>query len=194
MSRKPVFPSPSYCGRKSQRAATARLAGTCGLAAVSVSGISHCILILAISFSGCSKRAADVDPPPAEPVEVATAEPPAPPPPKPLELAALTPVTLDPGASATVELQVQRNGNEGPMEVSVADAPEGVTVKTGEIADGQSTGQLEVAAAQSLGDEPLAATLQVTVQKGDLKATQPLELNVNKLDEPILLPVSAVIL
>jgi len=148
------------------------------------------LLTAPLLLSGCGGyEAAKVEEPKPEP-----AEEPVPPPPKPIQLAELSPVRLDPGASATVELQVERNENEGPIAVAIEGAPDGVTATAAEIAHGESTGQLAVSAAEKLGDEELKATLQVKVKVADQEAEQPLELTVNKVNLPGFSPIGQVIL
>jgi hypothetical protein len=142
-----------------------------------------------VFFSGCGES----EPPPAkEPPKEAEAPPP--PPPKPIELAKLSPVTLDPGQSATVEVKVERNDNEGPIKVEPAGAPKGVTVKPIEIPKDQSAGQLELAAAETLGNEELKATLRVKATVGEQQAEQSLAITVNKLKLPSFQAAGAVLL
>ena len=132
-----------------------------------------CIAMCAVLTIGCGE-----DPPPPEekPTETVKPEPkPEPPPkpkPKPIALAELAPVTIQPGAGTTVELKVERNDNEGPVTVQVEGAPEGVTVKAAEIPKDKSAGQLELTAAQTLGDAETTANLTVTVKVGDQEAKQ----------------------
>jgi len=109
-------------------------------------------------------------------------------------LAALNPVTLQPGGQTTVELKVERNENKGPITIEVDGLPEGVTAKAADIAEGESTGQLQLAAAQSLGDTELPASLSVKVKAGEMEATQTLGLKVPKLSLPSFSPASEVIL
>ncbi len=146
--------------------------------------------------SGCGGDATETEEPPPEPVAqpAPPPEPPPPPPPKPIELGKLSPVVVDPGQQAAVELQVERNDGEGPIQVSVEGIPEGISVQPLEIPAEESSGKLEVAAEEKLGDEELKATLQVKVKVGDMEAEQPLELVVPKLSLPSLQPVGDVLL
>ena len=148
------------------------------------------MLAASLLLSGCGGyETAEVEEPEPEPVEQ-----PAPPPPKPIQLAELSPVRLDPGASATVALQVERNENEGPIAVAIEGVPKGVTATAAEIPKGESAGQLALKAAEKLGDEELKASILVNVKVGEQEAEQPLELAVNKVKLPSFLPIGQVIL
>jgi hypothetical protein len=151
------------------------------------------LLTAALLCGGCT-RAETAKEEPAKPAEAPPPEPPKPPPPKPIELAPLNPVRLDPGETATVGLQVERNENEGAIEVALSGVPDGVTATALEIPDGESAGELALAAAQKLGDEELKATITVNVKVGEQEAEEPLELAVNKIRLPSLQPVSQIIL
>ena len=93
-----------------------------------------------------------------------------------------------------MELKVERNGNEGPIQIQVEAVPEGISVKADGIAEGESAGKIELAAAQSMGDEEIAANLPVTVKIGEVEAKQLLSLSVPKLNLPKFLPASEVLL
>ncbi len=154
-----------------------------------------CLALFAGLVIGCGES----PPPVAEtPPQPAAPPPPAPPPPtpaaKPIQLAELKPLTLEAGTRATVALQVTRNENAGPIQVRVEGAPAGVTVKTADIADGQSAGQIEVEAAPTLGDTALAAKLTVYVKAGEQQATGTLAVNVPELGLPTFRPVNQVLM
>ena len=152
-----------------------------------------CVAVFALLAAGCGE-----DPPPV--VEAPPEPPPAPPKPepppkpKPIQLAALSPVTREAGGQTSVELKVERNDNKGAIKVEVDALPEGVTAKAEDIAEGESTGQLELTAAQTLGDAELAATLAVAVKVGELESKQSLGLKVPKLNLPSFSPVAEVLL
>ncbi len=154
-----------------------------------------CFAALAAMVSGCGGS----PPPVAETPPQPEAPPPSPSPPpepeaKPIQLAELKPLTLEAGASATVAVQVARNENAGPIQVRVEGAPEGLTVKAAEIADGQSEGRLEVQAAPTLGDTALAAKLTVHVKVGQQQATGTLAVNIPELGLPTFRPVSQILM
>ena len=145
------------------------------------------IATMTVLDSGCGGYRGPTTEKPAEPAEET---PPPPPPPKPIALAELSLVRLDPGQRVTVELQVERNGNEGAIQVVLEGAPEGIAIAPAplEIPAGESAGKLELAAAQTLGDAELKATIKVTAKVGDLQAERSLDLTVNKINLPSFQP------
>src|SRR5439155_1760705 len=112
--------------------------------------------------------------------------------PKPLALAALNPLKLEPGGKTTVELRVERNGNDGPIQVQVAGAPQGVTATAAEIPAGQSVGQLAVAAADSTGE--LTGKVDVTIKVGQAQSTQSVTVTVSKVNLPAFQPVEGIVI
>jgi hypothetical protein len=154
-----------------------------------------CLAAVAALVSGCGKSPPPVVEKPPQPAAPPTPAPPPPPPaPKPIQLAELKPLTLEPGTRATVALEVTRNENKGPIQVGVEGAPAGLTVKAAEIADGQASGKLEVEAAPTLGDKPLAAKLTVNVKVGGQQASRPLAVQVPEWGLPTFQPVSELLL
>ncbi|HRX82555.1 MAG TPA: hypothetical protein P5307_25990, partial [Pirellulaceae bacterium] len=153
------------------------------------------VAFIATSLVGCSKKVAEA-PPVVE--EVAVVEEPVveevAPAPKPIQLSSLAPVAIDPGGQAKIELRIERNGNEGVAEISVAGTVDGITTKAEKIADAATTGQLEIQAAESLGDEALETTLQVTAKIGEQVATQPLVVSVKKLSMPSFIAPAPILL
>src|SRR5688500_4532459 len=88
------------------------------------------LLVVAVTVlpAGCSKKAPEAPPVVEEPKVVpAPIVEQAPPAPKPIQLVSLAPVTLEPGGQAKIELHIERNGNEGPVEILVGGAVEGIT-------------------------------------------------------------------
>jgi len=146
------------------------------------------VAALSLSLSGCGGYEAAKEKPAPEPAEEA------PPPPKPIRLAELSPVTLDPGQRAAVAFEVERNGNEGAIQVAIEKLPDGMAAEPVEIPAGESTGRLELAASEKLGDAEFKATLNVTAKVGDLEAEQPLQFTVNKVNLPSFQPVDEIIL
>ena len=150
-----------------------------------------CSAACAVLVVGCGKS----PPPVAE--EPAPPPPPPPPPapePKAIALAELKPVTVEPGAKATVPLQVTRNDNSGAIQIRVEGAPKELTVKTAQIADGESTGEIEIEAADTLGDTELTAKLTVEAKVGEQQATQTLAVTVPELGLPTFPPVNEILL
>ncbi len=127
------------------------------------------------------------------PVVEAPAPEPEPPKPKTITLAEFKPITLESGAQAKIELVVERNDNQGPIEFLLEELPKGVSVEAPAIAEDKSKGQMIVKAAQSLGDEPLTASFKVTAKIGEQTASQQLAVNVPKLNLPSLLPMAAML-
>ncbi|NLS98227.1 MAG: terpene cyclase/mutase family protein [Planctomycetaceae bacterium] len=142
--------------------------------------------LVLLSLTGCGS--------PQPPAVEAPKPEPEPPPPQPIALAGFQPLTLQPGAEANVELKVERNGNEGPVEIKLGELPKGITVEAPKVSAEESAGSLTVKAAQSLGDEPLATSVEVTASIGEQTASQPLAVNVPKLNLPSLQPMTAVLL
>ncbi|MDI9443322.1 MAG: terpene cyclase/mutase family protein, partial [Planctomycetota bacterium] len=142
--------------------------------------------------SGCGDPSPPVAETPAEPSPKTPPRPPAAP--RPLELAEIEPIALDPGAEASVGLKLERNGNEGVIDVIVEGAAEGIAVAADPIAADKSEGQLLLTAAASLGEEALDAPLQVIAKIGDLKAERTLRVSVPKVNLPSVQPVAEVVL
>ncbi|MEQ8791716.1 MAG: terpene cyclase/mutase family protein [Pirellulaceae bacterium] len=157
---------------------------------------------LVLLTSSCSRGTPEPPPKPVvqtpQPEDPPPAEPAVDPAPKvvikPLSLSPFAPVTLQPGASAEVVLQVDRAGNEGEINVEVGGIPEGVTVEKSPLAAGESQGKLKISADIKLGDEDLLRDMQVTVSIGTIAATQPLTLAVNEVKLPSFAPPTDLIL
>ena len=153
-------------------------------------GLLTVVLATALAF-GCGEDPRPLPPPVEEPVAEEELPPPEP---EPIGLSELAPIALDPGKNASIDLVIERNENEGPIELAVGELPDGVTVKLPEIAEDGSEGKLEVAVAQKLGDEKLAVDITVTATIGELQAEQTLKLTINKLNLPSFQPVSGILL
>ncbi len=161
--------------------------------------VGRCLLVLLVVVAvGCSTGYETAKKKPSkEPAKTAEKkpEPPPPPPkPKPVVLADLKPVALDPGSKTSIDFQVERNDNKGPIQVQVTGAPNGLEVKAADIPADQSTGKIELAASEKLGDEQLKATLQVTVKLGGQTATKPLPVTIHKVKLPSLAATGTVVL
>jgi len=155
-------------------------------------------VVLTVVAVGCGtgyesgkKKAAEKPP---QPAEEKPQVPPPPPKPKPIVLADLKPVELDPGSQASVQVQVERNENKGPIQISVEGAPQGLAVKAAEIPEDQSAGKIELAASEKLGDQQLKVTLQVTAKLGEQSSTKPLAVTIRKIKLPALAPVAPLLL
>ncbi len=150
------------------------------------------IVAVALLFSGCGGYDTGTVEEPSEPEKEEPSEP-EPPPAKPIGLAALEPVRLDPGETAAVELQVERNENAGAIQIAIEGVPEGVSATPPEIPAGESSGPLELTASEELGDKRLEATLRVKVKVAEQEADETLQLIVNKVNLPSFPPVGQVI-
>lgn len=103
-------------------------------------------------------------------------------------------MALESGAKAIVELQVTRNDNAGPIQVRVANAPQELTIKASDIPEGQERGQIEIAAAATLGDVARTILLTVHVQAGEQQASRGLAVNIPELGLPTFRPVNEIVL
>lgn len=114
-----------------------------------------------------------------------TASPPAPQPPRePMSLAAVEPITLQPGETAERTVRVDRKGRAGVIKLEVLNLPQGVTAKAGEIPDGQSEGRIVLSADPSLGDHEIAALAEIRATLADDKATQTLSITIPRVPLP----------
>jgi hypothetical protein len=155
--------------------------------------LACCLAACAVFVPGCGESPQPVvEAPPAPPPP--PPPPPLPPAPKPIELAEFKPVTIESGAKATVDLQVTRHENAGQIQVRVEGAPKELAVKTADIAEGQSSGQLEIEAASSLGDTAQTISLTVNVKAGEQQASGVLAVNIPELGLPTFPPVNEVLL
>jgi hypothetical protein len=118
-------------------------------------------LLGALGSTGCEQQ------PPAEAKAVAppAAPPPPvpPPPPSPPMVNAINNVVCKPGETASVPVEIFRNGNEGVVELSVNNPPKGISAKRTSIPADSSSCQLEVRAADTLGEEEVQVTVPLTV-------------------------------
>lgn len=159
--------------------------------------LAMCLAVCVAWSVGCGKP-----PPPTVQTPAPPVTPPPPPPappaakpePKPIQLAQLKELTLWPGQTVPVELKVERNGNDGPVQVLVEGLPAGLSAKPVAIEAPASVGPLTLTADLALGDVELAAKLSVTISIGQLKASQPLPVKVPKLNLPRFAPAAEVLL
>jgi hypothetical protein len=128
-------------------------------------------------------------------VEVVEALPkPMPKDPDPIRLVKLDSVTLQPGSQTTVAIVVERNGNDGAIQVRADSLPNGVTARAEPISPDGSSTQLVMAADLALGDQELVASIPVTIELGEQRSTQVFELRVPRLPLPLFMPVSELLL
>jgi len=156
-----------------------------------------CLLISSLLSGGCGPGDEPESSQPPKPEEAtAAAEPEAEPEPEPeaIKMAPLASVTLDPGQSGTVAIELERNGNTGPIRVEATDVPDGITVAPIDIPAEQSAGELKITAAQKLGDEELSASFPVKATLGELETSERLFVTVKKLNLPSFQPAGTLIL
>ncbi len=82
------------------------------------------------------------------------------PPPNVLPLAS---VSLQPGEQGTVEVRVERNGHEGPLQIQVEGLPDKVTASPLSIPADQSSGQLELLAAADAAEAKASPRVLATI-------------------------------
>ncbi len=169
------------------------MAARCPIAPVSYPWLLIAVVVVAVCLDGCSSSS----PPPKEKPKAAAPPPPPPAPPPPaakLAIGALSPVSLTPGQTTTVKLPVTRGGSSGAIQVQVAGAPEGVTVKAKEIPADKSEGALELVASDKLGEQDLKATIKITVKAGSTQAEKDLPVVVSKIKLPSFQAAKAILL
>lgn len=101
------------------------------------------------------------EPPPPR-VEVPPAAVAPPPPPPPPNFAPIEPVRVGRGESVKIPVELQRNGNQGFIEITVDSPPAGLTAEPVSIAADATGGELLVKVDESLGDDEYALTVPVT--------------------------------
>lgn len=113
---------------------------------------------------------------------------------KPLALAPMTPVSLVPTGSGSVDLLVLRNGRTGPVVIEVTDLPEGVTASVAPIQGEESATRLELTASDALGDTDLEATVSVRASIDKDSTSQTFLLRVPRVGRPGFAPLERIIL
>lgn len=153
-----------------------------------------CVAACLMLGPGCGES----PPPVVQAPPVATPPPPPPPPPppkpKPIALAEFKPVTIESGAKATVELQVTRNDNAGPIQVRVEGGSKEVSAKVTDIPAGQDRGPIEIEVAPTLGDTAQTINLTVHVTAGEQSASRGLAVRIPELGLPAFRPVNEILL
>ena len=108
----------------------------------------------------------------------------------------MLPVSLNPGETQTVKLELERHEHNGVFEVAV-EVPEtakGVTVNQSPIPEGESTGALEISIDPKVGDEQQDLTLKVTASSEGTSVTQLLPLTVKQVFVPGFLPATPLVI
>lgn len=101
----------------------------------------------------------------------------------------LNAVSLQLGQTATVDVQLERNGHEGPIQIKLDGLPAQVTAKPLVIAAGEATGKLELSAGANAPEA--AKDVRVLATVAGRSAEAPLQIRVQKFPYR-LLPVEVV--
>ncbi|MCP4295292.1 MAG: hypothetical protein GY786_06775, partial [Proteobacteria bacterium] len=81
-----------------------------------------------------------------------------------LQVEAIPPVTLRPTETVKVPLRINRNNNEGPIDVSLSKLPSGVEAYfKKQIPENKSELQIELSGNQSLGDKQRKVTVTIAL-------------------------------
>ena len=82
----------------------------------------------------------------------------------PPSLKPLAPVSLNPGEKQVVKLELERHEHTGVFNVDVVvpEEAEGVTITKNPIAEGESSGDLEISIDEKVGDKQQDLTLTIT--------------------------------
>ena len=94
-----------------------------------------------------------------------------------LQVEAIPPVTLRPTETVKVPLRVNRNNNEGPIDVSLSKMPSGVEVSfEKQIPQDKSELEIELSGSQSLGDKQRNVTITIALSMAQSSVEQTLTL------------------
>jgi hypothetical protein len=144
-----------------------RLAAICGC------------LAAALGSAGCQE-----EPPPAAKAVAQPAPPPAPSPPPPPMINGIIDVVCKPGETVSVPVEVYRNGHEGVIELFVDNPPKGISAERTSIPADSSTCQLEVRAADTMGEEEVQVTVPLTAIADGSSVQVTFQLTVPQYDPP----------
>ena len=102
-----------------------------------------------------------------------------------LEVDAIQPVTLRPTETVKVPLRINRNNNEGPIDVSLSKLPSGVEATfEKQIPDNKSELQIELSGDQSLGDKQRNVTVTIALSMAQDSAEQTFDINLPVVSRP----------
>ena len=112
-----------------------------------------------------------------------------------IEVQLLERVTLTPGATVQLPLQLKRNGNEGPITVSLPELPAGVEASfKPEIAAGLSEVEIVLTGSPTLGDREITREVSVCLTMDGQSIDASFSLNLPRVPRPVIEPLSAVFL
>jgi hypothetical protein len=130
---------------------------------------------------------------PAEASESADPTPAEPPAPR-LQFAGVTDIALDPGTSRTVEIKLQRNGVEGPIQVQLEGLPDVVAAQPADVPEGEDTARIELTVAGETGGEEISKPVKLVATAGEHSADQELKVTVKKILPHRVVPPAALTL
>ena len=112
-----------------------------------------------------------------------------------IEIQPLEPVSLVPGATATVPVRLKRNGNEGPIAVSLPKLPSGVEVTCDkEIPADKSELEISLVGSPALGDQEEQLTVTVTLTMAGETLEPSFSLRLPKVPRPVITTLPPVFL
>ena len=111
--------------------------------------------------------------------------------PQTIQMMPLTPVALKQGSSAVLEIQIARNGAQGPIEIKVDGLPDKVTAVPLTIPAEGFSGKLELVAAADAPTDSLNKRLTVKAQVADRSTELTTPISIERVVPPTILPIAA---
>ena len=112
-----------------------------------------------------------------------------------IEIDPLEPVSLKPGETATIPVRLKRNGNEGPIAVSISTLPSGVELTCDkEIAADKSELAIGLAGNPELGDKEEQLTVTVTLTMAGETLEPTFSLTLPQVSRPVITTLPPVFL
>jgi hypothetical protein len=102
-----------------------------------------------------------------------------------LAVEAIPLVTLRPTETVKVPLRINRNNNEGPIDVSLSKLPSGVEATfEKQIPQGKSELEIELSGNQSLGDRQRNVTVTIALSMAQSSVEQPFDIDLPVVSRP----------
>ena len=102
-----------------------------------------------------------------------------------IEVETIPPVTLRPTETVKVPLRINRNNNEGPIDVSLSKMPSGVEATfEKQIPQGKSELEIELTGNQSLGDRQRNATVTIALSMAQSSVEQLIDIDLPVVSRP----------
>ena len=102
-----------------------------------------------------------------------------------LAVEAIPPVTLRPTETVKVPLRINRNNNEGPIDVSLSKLPSGVEATfEKQIPQGKSELEIELSGNQSLGDQQRNVTVTIALSMAQSSVEQSFDIDLPVVSRP----------